>query len=239
MVDSPTVPETHLSGSPRRLITPQTLPNPVVATAETEPKPQSESGSRSSRSRSRGGLKLGDVPEYTALLDALRKAYRDVESGRYRLKDLALVASLVFTGCRLGEALALTKEDISIERDGTVVVRIRQLKKGGEFHRLVPVPSSLYRDIIRRYLTRIEGKLFEITDRQARNIVYKFSLRYLRKKIRPHAIRHSYATHIIKTTRDLEAVRRLLGHSDYRHVKEYLNYTQEDLKELLEKAFSV
>jgi integrase/recombinase XerC len=145
----------------------------------------------------------------------------------------------MFAGCRLGEVLALSKDDITIEKDGTVVVRIKQLKKGREFLRLVPVPSSLFRDIIKRYLGRIEGRLFEITDRQARNIVYKFSLRYLRRRIRPHAIRHSYATYLIKTTRDLEIVRRLLGHSDYKHIKEYLNYTQEDLKELLEKAFSV
>jgi integrase/recombinase XerC len=201
----------------------------VVATADSEPK----------QTKSKG-LKLSDVPEYTSLLDAIRKAYRDVENGKYRLKDLALVATLTFTGCRLGEALALTKEDITVGKDGTVVVRIKQLKKGREFYRLVPVPSSLFRDIIRRYLARVEGtKLFEITDRQARNIVYKFSTRYLRRRIRPHAIRHSYATHIIKTTRDLEAVRRLLGHADYKHVKEYLNYTQEDLRELLEKAFSV
>jgi len=225
------VPVPSRIGSPQMLINPQTLPNSVVTTAEPEPQPQT---------KSRGGLKLNDVPEYTALLDAVRKAYRDVESGRYRLRDLALVATLTFTGCRLGEALALTKEDITVGKDGTVVVRIKQLKKGREFYRLVPVPSSLFRDIIRRYLSRVEGtKLFEITDRQARNVVYKFSTRYLRKKIRPHAIRHSYATHIIKTTRDLEAVRRLLGHADYKHVKEYLNYTQEDLRELLEKAFSV
>jgi integrase/recombinase XerC len=197
--------------------------------ADSEPRP-----------RTKSGLKLNDVPEYTALLDAIRKAYRDVENGKYRLKDLALLAILVFTGCRLGEALALTKDGILIEKDGTVVIRIKQLKKGREFYRLVPVPSSLFRDIIKRYLARVEGaRLFTISDRQARNIVYKFSTRYLRKKIRPHAIRHSYATHIIKTTRDLEAVRRLLGHADYKHIKEYLNYTQEDLRELLEKAFSV
>ena len=202
----------------------------MVTTANSEPQPQS---------KLKSSLKLIDVPDYTTLLDAIRKAYRDVENGKYRLKDLTLVATLTFTGCRLGEALALTKDDIIIEKDGTVVVRIKQLKKGREFYRLVPVPSSLFRDIIKRYLTRVEGKLFEITDRQARNIVYKFSLRYLRKKIRPHAIRHSYATHIIKTTRDIEAVRRLLGHADYKHVKEYLNYTQEDLKELLERAFNV
>jgi integrase/recombinase XerC len=219
----------YLFGSPYRFINLFRNSEFGGNTANSEPQPQT---------KSRGGLKLNDVPDYVALLDAIRKAYRDVENGKYRLKDLTLVATLVFTGCRLGEALNITKDDITIEKDG-VVVKIKQLKKGREFYRLVPVPSTLYRDIVRRYLTRVEGKLFEITDRQARNIVYKFSLRYLRRKIRPHAIRHSYATHIIKTTRDLEVVRRLLGHADYKHVKEYLNYTQEDLKELLEKAFSV
>jgi integrase/recombinase XerC len=198
--------------------------------ADSEPQPQTK----------HIGLKLNDVPDYVVLLDVIRKAYRDVENGKYRLKDLTLVATLTFTGCRLGEVLALSKNDITIEKDGTVVIKIKQLKKNREFYRLVPIPSTLFRDIIKRYLSRIESsKLFEITDRQARNIVYKFSLRYLRRKIRPHAIRHSYATHLIKTTRDLEAVRRLLGHADYKHIKEYLNYTQEDLKELLEKALNI
>jgi len=115
-----------------------------------------------------------------------------------------------------------------------------QEKKREEFTRVVPVPSRLFWDIMERYSRRMphrESLLFDISDRQARNIVYKFSLRYLRMKFRPHAIRHSYALFILKTTRDLEVVGRLLGHSDYKWLRVYLNYTQEDLAEELARSF--
>jgi integrase len=51
----------------------------------------------------KGTLKLGDVPPYPALLEAVKKAWSDVGRGRYSHRDLALVATLVFTGCRIGE----------------------------------------------------------------------------------------------------------------------------------------
>jgi len=53
-----------------------------------------------------------------------------------------------------------------------------------------------------------------LTDRQARNVVCKFTKRYLKRKIRPHAIRHNYAIAVLKETKNLEVVRRLLGHED-------------------------
>ena len=92
----------------------------------------------------RGSLKLADVPKYRELLEAVRKAYRDVVAGRYRIRDLALVSALVFTGCRLGEALALTREDLDPRER---VVRIRQLKKRFQLYRLDSVPWTrhLYR----------------------------------------------------------------------------------------------
>jgi len=189
------------------------------------------------KSQPRKTMKLEDVPKYEALVDAVRRAYSDVDKARYRLRDLALVSVLVFTGCRLGEALKLKLGDLDFKEK---TVKIRQEKKREEFIRVVPVPSRLFWDIMERYSKRIphkESRLFEISDRQARNIVYKFSLRYLRMKFRPHAIRHSYALFVLKTTKDLEAVRRLLGHSDYKWLRVYLNYTQEDLAEELARAF--
>ena len=84
------------------------------------------------------------------------------------------------------------------------------------------------------YLHRaVEDKLFNVTVRQAGNIVYSFTENYLRKRIRSHAIRHSYAVAVLKTTRNLEAVRRLLGHRDYSTIKVYLDLTQEDLEQEL------
>jgi integrase/recombinase XerD len=76
-----------------------------------------------------------------------------------------------------------------------------------------------------------------MTERQARNVVYKWSKRYLKRKIRPHAIRHSYAIEVLKVTKNLEAVRRLLGHEDYSTIKIYLNLTQQDLEDELKKVF--
>ena len=176
-----------------------------------------------------------DVPKYRDLLEAIKKAYRDMDSGRYRIKDLALVAVLVFTGCRLGEALALTKADIDTKER---VVRIKQSKKRRESYRVVPVPSGLFWEIMDRYLWRVEDLLFDISERQSRNIVYKFSMRYLKKKIRPHAIRHSYALAVLEATKNIEIVRRLLGHSNYNTIKYYLDYTQKDLEEELSNIFS-
>jgi len=167
----------------------------------------------------RKDLKLEDVPRYEELLKAIERAWEDLERGKHRLKDLALVSILIFTGCRLGEALKLTWSDIDFR---SRTVRIHQ--------RVVPVSSELFWKVMERYARRFPRKdmgLFDITDRQARNIVYKFTKRYLRIKLRPHAIRHSYAIFILKKTKDLEAVRRLLGHSDYKWLKYYLNYIQE------------
>jgi integrase len=184
----------------------------------------------------RGSLKLGDVPPYPALLEAVRRAWSDVLRGKFSARDLALVATLIFTGCRIGEAVQLRRQDVDIKRRAVV---IRQLKKRGEFQRVVPVPSNLYWEILTYYLERTaEDRVFNLTVRQARNVVYSFTEKYLKKRIRPHAIRHSYAVAVLKATKNLEAVRRLLGHRDYSTIKVYLDLTQEDLEQELSKLFS-
>jgi len=199
-----------------------------------------ESGTQSPKGTGRGsraGFRVEDAPRLEAVLSAIKRAYRDVENGRYRLRDLALVATLAFTGCRLGETLRLKAGDLDPK---SKTARVLQEKKGQPHPRMVPVPAPVFWEILERYLRRIphkEDPLFPVSERQARNVVYKFSKRYLGKRIRPHAIRHSYALFVLRATKDLEVVRRLLGHSDYKWLKVYLNYTQEDLASELEKAF--
>ena len=103
---------------------------------------------------------------------------------------------------------------------------------------MVPVPSNLYWEIVTYYLERtVEDRVFNVSVRQARNIVYSFTEKYLKKRIRPHAIRHYYAVAVLKTTKNLEAVRRLLGHRGYTTIKVYLDLTQEDLEQELDRLF--
>jgi len=192
----------------------------------------SQNSGKSKFSERGRGLRLSDVPRMEEVVEAIRRALR----AGHEPRDLALVAVLAFTGCRLSEALSLTKGDLDLKNR---TVRIRQLKKGREFYRVVPVPSDLFWQVVYKYMSRAPGeRLFEISARQARNIVYAFSTKYLRRRVRPHALRHAYATFVLKHTRDLETVRRLLGHAGYDVIKAYLDYTQEDLEERLFEAFS-
>ncbi len=124
----------------------------------------------------------------------------------------------------------------------TQTVKIHQEKKRSEFVRIVPVPSKLFWVIIGEYLKTMpfkDSKLFEISERRARNIVYSFTEKYLGRRIRLHTLRHSYATYVLKKARDLEVVRRLLGHAGYKWLKCYLDYTQGDISEILRSAFSL
>ncbi|MGC8568514.1 MAG: tyrosine-type recombinase/integrase [Nitrososphaeria archaeon] len=176
-------------------------------------------------------LRLDDVPDYTELINALMK-----NRSKIRLRDLAFVAFLAFTGARIGEALRLSWGDLDF-RTRTVV--IKQEKKRGVFIRRVPVPNDFFWDVFRKLKERRTGsRPFEFTERNGRYIVYSVTKRILKRRYRPHAIRHSYATFIMKMTKDLEVVRRLLGHTDYSVIREYMNYTQEDLEEELRSAFS-
>jgi integrase len=118
----------------------------------------------------------------------------------------------------------LRRQDVDIKRK---TVLIRQLKKRGEFQRVVPVPSNHYWEIINYYLERAaEDKVFNITIRQARNIVYSFTEKCLKKRIRTRAFRHSHAVTVLKATRNLEVAGRLLGCRVRAAIKVYLDLTQ-------------
>ncbi len=179
-----------------------------------------------------GKLRLDDVPDYSELLTSIVKS-----EGKVKLKQLAFLSMLAFTGCRIGEAINLKWEDMDFK---SRTVKIRQEKKKGEFLRKIPVPSDFFWSIMGRLKERrsSSNKPFDFTQRNGRYIVYSLTKKMLKKRYRPHAIRHSYATYIMKKTKDLEVVRRLLGHSDYAIIRAYMNYSQEDLESELRGALA-
>jgi len=145
---------------------------------------------------------------------------------------------------RVSELITLRISDLFFE-EGFV----RVIGKGNK-QRFVPIHYtaqkyiSLYVNTIRTHITPQKG--FEDTvflnrrgkglTRQMIFIILKnLSLEIdLKKKISPHTLRHSFATHLLKNGADLRAIQQMLGHESITTTEVYVHLDKSYLKEVLE-----
>ena len=154
------------------------------------------------------------------------------------IRDRALLEFAYATGVRVSELVSLTLQDILFE-DGVA----RVFGKGAK-ERLVPVGRralgavALYAREIRPTLDRGKGKGFLFLNARGTPLsrvgawgVIKATARRagLAKRVSPHTLRHTFATHLLEGGADLRAVQEMLGHADlsttqlYTHVdRDYL-----------------
>lgn len=155
-------------------------------------------------------------------------------------RDEALFCLLYGAGLRLGEALSLAHGDLSL--GGC----LRVTGKGGK-QRVVPL-LPIVRKTIARYLKACpyqpEGSRFPVflgvRGEKLNPAVAERSLRSLRRmlnlpdSVTPHALRHSFATHLLVDGADLRSLQELLGHSSLSTTQ---LYTQVDPQHLA-KAYA-
>jgi integrase/recombinase XerD len=153
------------------------------------------------------------------------------------LAHRAMLMTLYSTGLRRSEVARLKVSDIDSDR---MVIHVRQGK--GRKDRDVPLSPKLL-ETLREYWRwkRPSSYLFPsgVTNRDKggpltgkavwhafRNAVQRAGIQ---KKVGPHALRHSYATHLLEAGADLRTIQLLLGHADIKHTTVYLHLSQRHL----------
>lgn len=173
-----------------------------------------------------------DAPDVMRLLGALGELGLPPWAAR---RDRALFTLIYGAGLRISEALGLNVGDIAAD-----TLRVRG--KGGK-DRIVPL-LSIVKDEIRRYMDdcpfgMVPGdpifrgeKGARLTPRVAeRDIEAARNLLQLPKTTTPHALRHSFATHLLAAGTDIRTIQELLGHSSLSTTQ---LYTKTDMGKILE-----
>lgn len=143
---------------------------------------------------------------------------------RYR----AMLTTMYSAGLRLSETLHLRVEDIDSSR---MVIRVRQGK--GKRDRYVPL-SPIALDLLRAHWRheRPPGLLFPnqvdperpMDTASVEKFVRKIALRAgLTKRVTPHTLRHTFATHLMELGTSSRVVQVLLGHANVRTTESYMH----------------
>lgn len=160
------------------------------------------------------------------------------------LRDRALLETLYSTGARVGEAVGLNLGDLH-DDEGLVYLRGK-----GRKERVVPI-GEVAIQAIRRYRAalppavagqRPSSPLFlnhrgkRLTTRSVARMVARYSGRLTGGPVSPHALRHSYATHLLDEGADLRAIQELLGHASLGTTQRYTHLAADHLMAVYDRA---
>jgi site-specific recombinase XerD len=170
--------------------------------------------------------------ELTVLLD--EPTARAGDDPVRRARDDAVLELLYGSGVRVGELCALSVADVDLVRGRAVV-----WGKGGK-QRVVPLSEPAV-DALRQWIgpTRdasLTGSTTEslFVNQRGRTLTPRDVRRILDRRAaaptHPHALRHTFATHLLDGGADLRAVQELLGHADLATTQRYTHVSRERLR---------
>ncbi len=162
------------------------------------------------------------------------------------LRDQAILELLYATGLRVSELIYLKIDDINMEN-----CMLKCLGKGSK-ERIIPFGSKAYQSL-RLYLDKVRQKLVKNLnvdilflnsrgERLSRQGIFYLVKKYVRKagiekKVTPHTLRHTLATHLLENGADLRSVQEMLGHSDISTTQIYTHVSRKWVSEEYYRAF--
>jgi integrase/recombinase XerC len=190
--------------------------------------------------------KIGkSLPKPLAVAAAKRLADADERAGEDRepwiwARDAAVMALLYGSGLRISEALGLKRRDVPAPGEGDVLV----VTGKGNKTRMVPVLQNVL-GLIQDYAAMCpyplapEGPVFVgARGGPLQPRIIQLTMARLRGALglpdsaTPHALRHSFATHLLSRGGDLRAIQELLGHASLSTTQIYTGIDSERLLEV-------
>jgi len=189
------------------------------------------------------------LPKPVPIVAAKRFADAEERAGEDRdpwiwARDAAVMALLYGSGLRISEALGLKRRDVPLPGAGDVLV----VTGKGNKTRMVPVLQNVLA-LVRDYVAMCphplppEGPIFvgarggplspriiQLTMARLRGVLG------LPDSATPHALRHSFATHLLSRGGDLRAIQELLGHASLSTTQIYTGIDSERLLEVYKAA---
>jgi integrase/recombinase XerD len=159
---------------------------------------------------------------------------------RFYLRDRAILESMYATGCRASEVVGLRVEDLHLSSGF-----LKCLGKGSK-QRIVPLGQYAI-TALRSYLEEQRPRLTASAPdapwvfvsrggkQLAREMLWMLIKKYvqragLNRKVSPHTLRHSFATHVLAGGADLRTVQEMLGHASIQTTQRYTHVDRDRLK---------
>jgi len=160
-------------------------------------------------------------------------------TARSDVRDTALMAVLYGCGLRVSELVGLNICDVDLTAH-----ELRVLGKGNK-QRLVPIVTSVCL-LLSEYMEQrqavgeamfLNARSGRLTTRSVQRILKNRALALgVDISVSPHALRHSFATHLLIGGADLRAIQELLGHSSLAATERYTHLNIERIKEIYDEA---
>jgi len=157
------------------------------------------------------------------------------------LRDRAILELLYSSGIRVGELVGLNLNQMDLD------LGIVKVMGKGRKERIVPVGSKAI-EALKAYLEKRaaldgESPLFvnsrggRLTARSVGRLIKKYTKRSgIFRRISPHTLRHSFATHLLDAGADIREIQEMLGHASLSTTQRYIHLSPGKLMEVYDKA---
>jgi len=150
------------------------------------------------------------------------------------LKHKLIIKILYSTGLRLSELINLKRKDIDVNEK---IIYVNNGK--GNKDRKTIIAESILIDLLKYYSITtfkteyvFEGRKGKYSKKTVQTILEKVG-RKIDKKVTPHMLRHSFATHLLEQGVSLRIIQELLGHSNIRTTQIYTTISTKKFKDIV------